>query len=162
MPAPQASAHLRCPNCQYSLVGLPSRVCPECGLNLDPVVVRWRTRTVRRRHWWLSLNVMAFAMYAPFGWLLFIDYPWNSYHWLWVRMWPILPGLPATILLRSFLRLRLPDWAEMMCMGVFALSLLGLFTWLGTRGKRWLIFTAAAGLALSCCNGWVGYLLFQL
>lgn len=160
MPAPQASAELQCPNCGYALVGLPSRICPECGFNVDPVVVQWRKRSVLRRNWLLSLCLMAFAMYAPFSWLLVINHPWDAYRWLWVRMWPILPGLPATILLRSVARL--PEWAEMICMGAFAFALLGLFTWLGARSKRWLIITAAAILALSCCNGWVGYLLFQL
>ncbi len=162
MPGALTVADPTCPQCGYALAGLSRRTCPECGFNFDPVVLLWRQRSARRRGWLLALAIMAFAMYAPFSWLLFIDYPWNDYHWLWLRMWPILPGLPATILLRFVTHDRLPDWGEFVCMGIFAFAALLLFAWLGTRGKWWLIMTAIIVLALSCYNGWVGYMLFQL
>ena len=54
-----------------------------------------------RRHWLaIAFLVVAFILYAPHGWLLFADYQWNEHHWLWMRLWPILPGLPATLLTR--------------------------------------------------------------
>lgn len=105
---------------------------------------------------------MAIAMYAPFSWLLFIDYPWSAYRRQWLHMWPILPGLPATILLRLASSARVPDWVEMTCMGVFAAAALLLFTWLGSRGIRWLIITAILVLAGSSYLAWVAYILFRM
>lgn len=162
MPAAQAIVDRTCPECGYALTGLPTRTCPECGFNFDPTVLKWRSRHAQRRRWLVSLMVMAFALYAPFGWLLWGDIWSDSQHQLWLALWPILPGLPATILLRHFMQPQWPQWAEMVAMGVFTALLLLLFTWLGTRGKRWLIITAIIVFALSCYNGWVGYMLFRM
>lgn len=162
MPAAPALTDLACPKCGYALHGLPTHTCPECGLNFDPEVLRWRVRYRRRRAWLFSLAIMAFALYSPFSWLLWIDYPLSDYHWFWLRLWPILPGLPATILLRSVMTSHMPEWMEMVCMGLVSAVLLLFCTWLGARGRWWLVITAAIVLALSCFNGWVGYQLFQL
>lgn len=162
MSAPLAFEQLECPHCGYALAGLPSRTCPECGSAFDPATVQRHLRRSRRRRWLLSAALMAFVMYAPFSWLLFIHYPWNHERWLWVKLWPILPGLPATLMLRLTFDARLPEWMEFTSMGLLTLFALLLFTWLGTRGKWWLIITAMLALAGACWNGWIGYQLFYL
>jgi hypothetical protein len=146
-----------CPKCDYALTGLAGSICPECGVECTPALLE----RARRRRRVTALAVMACAMYAPFSWLLWIDYPWSGYHWLWLRMGPILPGLPATILLRIF-GWRMPESIEMLCMVAFTALALLLFTWLGSRSRRWLIVTAIVVFALSCYNGWVGYILFRI
>jgi hypothetical protein len=162
MPAPQATADRTCPKCGFALKGLTTAICPECGVEFTPALLERARRRQRRRRWLISLAIMAFAMYAPFSWLVWTGYPWGDYHWQWLRMWPILPGLPATILLRAFVRPDWPQWAEEIGMGVLTALLLLLFTWVGTRGRRWLIITAIIVFALSCYNGWVGYALFRM
>jgi hypothetical protein len=157
-----SNAELKCPKCGYPLANLPTRTCPECGSAFEPAaVLKWHARHGCRRRWFISLAVMACVLYAPFSWLLWIEYPWSAYHWLWFRMWPILPGLPSTILLRS-LGMRWPDWVEMIVMGLLTALLLLILTWLGSRGRWWLIITALIALALSCYNGWIGHILFNL
>jgi hypothetical protein len=151
---------LKCPKCGYALAGLSTRICPECGVEFSPALIERANRRRRRRQWLIALAVTAFAIYSPFSWLLWIDYPWSDYHWFWLRMWPILPGLPATILLRFVASM--PEWAEMTCMAVLTALALLLLTWLGARGRRWLIIVAILAFALSSCNGWIGYVLFRI
>lgn len=155
-------ADLKCPKCGYALAGLPTRTCPECGFNFDPVVLKWRIAHARRRRWLHSAAVIAFAMYAPFSWVLWIDEPWNSQRWLWIRIWPILPGISPTALINSAAHVRMSDGVMFLLMGAITLAALLQFSWLGSRGKRWLVITATIVFALSCCNAWVGYQLYRL
>ena len=37
--------------------------------------------------------LVLFCLYAPYAWLVLIDYPWDSYRWQWIKMWPVLPGI---------------------------------------------------------------------
>ena len=129
---------------------------------MTPALIERSRRLASRRRWLLSALVMVFVFYAPFSWLLWADVWTDSQHLLWLALWPILPGLPATILLRFTLPQQLPDWAEFTCMGLFAFAALLFFTWLGARGRWWLIIAAIIALALSSYNGWVGYILFRI
>lgn len=39
------------------------------------------------------------ALFLPFAWLLWIEYPWNDYRWQWIASWGVMPGLlPARLL----------------------------------------------------------------
>jgi hypothetical protein len=162
MAAALAYANLKCPQCGYALTGLSRRTCPECGGAFDMSTIEHARRRERRRRWLVSALIMAAAIYLPFSWLLWGGVWTDSQHWLWLTLWPILPGLPVTILLRFALHHQLPEWGEFVCMGLFTLAVLMLVTWLGTRGRWWLVSTAVIVFALSCFNGWIGYVLFQL
>ena len=32
------------------------------------------------------------CLYAPYAWIVLIDAPWDSYRWLWIKLWLLLPG----------------------------------------------------------------------
>lgn len=162
MTAELAFADLKCPTCGYALTGLSRRTCPECGQAFDMSTIHRATRAARRRRWMISGLVMALAMYLPFSWLLWGDVWGESHHDLWLMLWPILPGLPTMMLLRVFGAQSSPQWVEFLCMGLFTLAAGMLFTWLGSRGRWWLVATALIVFVLSCYNGWVGYVLFRL
>jgi len=90
-----------CPRCGYDLRGqlrergeAESGTCSECGL--EEGSREWKRLAARwpwRKRLALSLSMLFIIMYAPYSWLLFIDYPWSDYHWLWVKIWLGLPGL---------------------------------------------------------------------
>ncbi len=48
-----------------------------------------------RRRWALPYFVTLACVYLPFSWLVLTGYPWDSYQWGWIKLWPVLPGLPA-------------------------------------------------------------------
>jgi len=134
--APQSSADRTCPKCGYALKGLSSAVCPECGVECTPALALRAQRRARRRRWLIAFLVVAIIMYAPHAWLLFIDHPWDEHHWLWMRLWPILPGLPAT--------------------------LLELFTWIASRGKPALVAVIILVTPPSIYLGLASHSLFRM
>lgn len=159
---PSNLADSSCPNCGYALTGLVGGVCPECGTGLTPALFAMAQRRTRRKRWLASLVIMAFIVYAPHGWVLVIDHPWNDQRWLWLLLWPVLPGLPATMLGRLMLNLRLPEWMEIVNMGLFTAGELLLLSWLGSRSRRWMIGIGLLALPPSIYLGIVSHALFQL
>jgi hypothetical protein len=146
-----------CMHCGYDLRGLGSERCPECGKTFDAALFRRRVRNRRL----LSLAIMAFAIYAPFGWLFFVrDSP--EYVRSWVITWPILPGLvPAQLL--ALLTTAAPIQGPAMYALMTIITLAGLigFTWLGSRSRRALILWALVALALSSLNSFIALQLFK-
>ena len=68
-----------CPGCGYSLEGLSSRVCPECGRELSVAAfMRARRRTNSPPEWMhglttaaaISLIVLLLSMFSSFPWWL--------------------------------------------------------------------------------------------
>jgi len=162
MAAPQSSADRTCPKCGYALKGLSSAVCPECGVEFTPALALRAQRRARRRRWLIAFLVVAIIMYAPHAWLLFIDHPWDEHHWLWMRLWPILPGLPATLLERFVFKVDLPEWGEFVSMGVFTLIALLLFTWIASRGKPALVAVIILVTPPSIYLGLASHSLFRM
>lgn len=89
----------------------------------------------------MAFGVVAACLYVPFGWLLLEDWHWQGDHGIWLRMWPILPGLlPAAVLFHP------QESLELVVMSLITLTLVVGLTWLAARG-RWSLL-AAAGIAL--------------
>src|SRR5690606_29121263 len=129
-------AALKCFKCGYSLAGLSELVCPECGTLYDSA--RAARRDCRFR-WMVSVLVMALAIYAPFSWLILIDYPWNDYRWQWVIRWPALPMLMPAALLRRWFSFEIDNvWAIILMTFFSLLAIFGL-AWLGAQRWRTLI-----------------------
>ena len=78
------------------------------------------------------------CLYAPFAWVLLIDYPWNSYRIMWLLWGPLLPGfwIHATSLHRA------PAWATAAAMGLVTLVAVAGLALAARRNWYW---TAAAG-----------------
>ena len=56
---PTTTTWIRCPNCDYTLIGLPRRVCPECGERFWVAPDRGRDRT-----WWLWILVLGAGFWS--------------------------------------------------------------------------------------------------
>ncbi len=155
MRAPRIS----CPECNYDLRRLSERTCPECGAAFDPEELRQRQGRLQR---WKrivgSLCLSLLALYSPYSWLLFADYPWSSYRWHWIGMWPVLPGLlPAHLMARQF-----SDAVEYVAMGVITAAVLGVAVWLGSRGWRRLVVVSVVVFLASVLNSWLAYHAFRM
>src|SRR5271166_617486 len=97
------------------------------------------------------------CLYAPYGWLVLIDYPWNSYRWQWIKMWLVLPGI--LVLVSQTIHL-LPDWIGFLIMGAVSCGIVVLSTVLAARSKRSAIIVSIVVGLLSCENSWISYRLF--
>ena len=120
------------------------------------------------------------GLYLPFGWLLFVEslwpwqapqwtwtqvgitpWTWTPVHWLWIKLWPILPGLAPTLWFNAASGIgRLRDWVEFLLGGLVTLLLLGGIGWAATRGGRWTLATVAAAVLFSCACSWMAYRLY--
>src|SRR4051812_46441592 len=76
--------------------------------------------TGRTRPWAVPYLVTLACLYLPFAWVLG-DYPWDSYRWQWVKLWPVLPGLVAGLLFHP------NDTAMTLVSGATAVLLVALF-----------------------------------
>ena len=94
--------------------------------------------------------------YAPYAWLLGMDYPWSEYRWLWFKMWPILPGL-----LPRFVVPHTTPAEGLAIMAATTVLALGLALWSGRRSGRGLLITSAVLLTLSLLNSWAAYHIFR-
>ncbi len=86
--------------------------------------------------------IIILLAYAPFLWLLVIDYPHTDYWWSWVRSWPVLPGLPALLISRP---LGIESaFGEVLAMGVATAIGLAVLLVLSRRGPWWFAATSTA------------------
>lgn len=111
------------------------------------------------------VGVAMLVIYAPYGWLVFINYPWNSYRWQWIKMWPVLPGVVATYLTVPFLpRAWRPPWTEAFFYGLASILTVLLLTAviLGLIRVRRAFWLVVAGVSvLSCLFGLAAYAMFR-
>jgi hypothetical protein len=115
------------------------------------------------KRWVLGLVLL--VIYAPYCWLIFMDYPWDSYRWQWMRMWPVLPGfviyfLTAVCVPRSWL----PQWTGaslyVLASVLTVLFLTGvIFGLLRLRRGFWPV--VAGVFVLSCLFGLIAYSLMR-
>ena len=108
-----------------------------------PIHIRW------------SLAWTVACLYLPFAWVVLMDYPWNSYHWHWVSMWPVLPGFFAGIPFHP------NDRAMMLAMGAATVVLVGLGTFFGRRSAVWTIAVTFVLLGISIFSSFVAYAVFR-
>jgi hypothetical protein len=105
------------------------------------------------------LAIALLCLYAPYAWLVLISYPWNSYRLLWIKMWPVLPGLP--LLLTPAVR-QLQDWAQFWVMGLVTVSiLLGIVAFLLSKSRRTATVTLIVAGLCSSLNSILAYGLFR-
>ena len=97
------------------------------------------------------------CLYAPYAWLILIDYPWDSYRWLWIKLWLVLPGILVHLIQAIHL---LPDWIGFLIMGAVTCGIVLLSTVLAARSKRSAIIESVIIGLLSCANSWITYKLF--
>jgi hypothetical protein len=96
---------------------------------------------------------------VPYSWLLWIDYPWGSYRWFWMKLWPILPGLLPPLLLRPYVgnaQIGLYLGAIAATLTVVSVGLL-----ICTRSRRAMYISCAIVLAASIGNAWFAYAIFR-
>ena len=118
-------------------------------------------RERKSRYVGTTLAVVALCLYAPFSWLLLIDYPWRGgYRIFWLKLWPILPGFLAGFLPGPLLFHRHLPY-EFHTMGVTTLILLAGLTWLGFSGQRRLATVAGLALLTSIPSAIIAYGVFR-
>jgi hypothetical protein len=104
----------------------------------------------------VAVVVAAVGLWTPFGWLVLIDYPWDSYHLFWLKLWPILPGfVPA------FFCFHPHDVVEFISMGIVTVALFIGLSWLGMRGRMGLVAAAVVALLISIPSAWFAYCIFR-
>lgn len=102
------------------------------------------------------LAALLVCAYAPYAWLLGMDYPWSEYRWLWFKMWPILLGLLP--------RFIVPHTTAAEGLAIMAAAtglILALAIWSARRSRRALFITAGVLLTLSLLNSWGAYRIFR-
>ena len=108
--------------------------------------------------WRITWPLLLFCLYAPYAWILFVDYRWNDYRLFWLAAWPVLPGLVVGLFVRG------STPVTMAAMGAFTGAVV-YATWLIVRlgrRRRWIVIAVATVvLALSILNAWFAYLVFR-
>jgi hypothetical protein len=128
-------------------------------LTLAAVALRYCSKPAAQtssRKWAIAFLVTLACLYLPYIWLLLIDYPWDSYQWGWIKLWPVLPGLLAGVFFHP------NDAAVTTVSAAAAILLLGLFTWVGSFGRTALILSNALVLIGAIFESWFAYKIFLL
>ena len=120
-----------------------------------PAPRRWLPRRPAPLWWRLSLTLA--CIYLPYAWLLVGGWPWRDYRLAWIKMWPILPGLAAGILVIP----RTSNTAQFAAMGAMTVAGAGTFLLLAARSRRWAPIPSAIALALSAFNSWIAYAVYR-
>lgn len=105
------------------------------------------------RRWAVPYLVTLACLYLPFAWVLG-DYPWDDYRWHWIKLWPVLPGLIAGMLVHP------NDSAMLALSGLATFLLIGLFTALGALGRRALVLASVLALSGAVLESMLAYQLF--
>ncbi len=123
----------------------------------------------------VALMLCAAAFYAPYAWLLFVEslcpwhspqwdwtqlgitpWKWSDHHWLWIKLWPALPGLIPSLWFKAVIGIgRLADWFEFLVGGVITLVLLGTVGWTALRREHWTTATLSTTFLISCLFSWM-------
>ncbi len=152
-----------CPTCGYDLTGTTETRCPECGKAFDPATLK-PVKLWRRLPWWLTITCVSLAIYLPNTWVFWIDYPWGTYRGIWVKAFPVLPGLYASVWISFLTGLDklLQEYAFFGVAGLFTLMFLVFGVLLGRRGKKWLIPICVLLFAFEVFNAYVSHALFRM
>ncbi len=107
--------------------------------------------------WAKSYLLTIACLYLPYGWLIVQDYPWNSYHWYWIRLWPVLPGLLGGLLIHP-----IEETAERMVMAAITVVMIAGFSSLGSLSRSARIGMSAVAFVGSCVLSYVAYSVFVM
>lgn len=117
-------------------------------MNNAPVIRLSPTMNSPRQTLPKTIGVLLLALYAPYSWLLFKDWPWSSHHWGWIKSWG---GLPA-MMPRTQFWTHYEFETEVVLMYITTAVSLLVLTLVARRTKRALWWTAGIVLALSLLN----------
>lgn len=106
--------------------------------------------------WRAICPLLLACLYAPYAWILFLDYPWSNYRLMWLKAWPVLPGLGVGLFVRGFK-------SQLAAMGVVTAAI-GFAIWLivqrRERRRGTVLVVAGVVLALSVVNSVFAYRVF--
>ncbi len=131
-------------------------VALAAALVASSMIWQWRRAAAGRAVVGGRLAHVALCLYLPFSWVLFLK-PWtNDYHFLWLRLWAILPGFVP-----GFLLFHPRDTPEFATMAIATLLLLAALTWASGRGRYGLLGATVIGLLSSTFASALAYAAFR-
>ncbi len=132
-----------CPRCRFERRDA-SAVCPECGLEAA-AADDWRRRGSPKARWRRSIIATAILLWGPQTWIILMPGAWHAYRLTWIKMFPILPGLLPSLLVRRY-----GSDSDVLMFAVatmMTLLLAGVAIWVGSRGL-WRLILIEVLLAL--------------
>lgn len=111
--------------------------------------------------WRARACVLAAAMYAPYGWLLVMNYPWNEYRWMWIKMWLALPCLVPSMLLRRLISIELDDLVSVLVMSLVAVGSVVMLTQFTKNRGKWMVIATTGVLVYSTVTSFMLYHAFR-
>lgn len=160
---------LCCPKCEYNLTGTTEPRCPECGEAFDPAEL-YPLPVKYSRAWWhgrpswrVTLMGVLLAVYLPGTWVFWIDYPFNDYRWLWVKLTAVLPAMFAVAwgMQLTGLRNTVGDAWGFFILGAVTAVMISICVLIGRHSRRWLLAVCIVMFALQIINGFGSYALFR-
>jgi hypothetical protein len=92
------------------------------------------------------------ALYAPFGWILWLPGPWNEKRLLWLKSWAALPGFLVQSL--DVFEGR-PIWVSYASMALLTLLALIVCFRVGRISRMWLCVSFVLAAAFSGYSSWL-------
>jgi hypothetical protein len=119
-------------------------------------------RPTRLPRWRDALLLTLGCLYLPFSWLVLINYPWNEYRLLWLKLWPVLPGGMPAVLVTWLAEKRLSNGVAIAVAGLSTLVLVGSCTWFAQRGRWSTLVAALMALALAGFTSLAAHAAFRM
>ena len=98
--------------------------------------------------------------YSPFSWVLCI----SENRWLWVELWPALPGLFAGVLIRNYLthaRIELGSRFTVLLASAFSVFFVALTVVVMKRAPRWRFAVLGISLIISSLFSFAAYWIYR-
>jgi len=109
--------------------------------------------------------VALLIVYGPYCWLLLMDYPWNSYRLLLLKMWLLLPGVVSYFIMLKFVPeawlLHRTDASLYIFATLFTVIILTVVIVSLLRIRRGFWLLAVGIFVLSCVFGFLAYSLMR-
>ncbi len=103
---------------------------------------------------WVTLLCLLASLYAPFGWLVLFEGPWDQRRLSWIQSWPLLPGLVVQSL--EPVAQASPEVSYSLMGGVTLAAFIFLYQ-LGRKGAAALLFACLLGAAFASLNSWLAF-----
>jgi len=104
------------------------------------------------------------AVYLPNTWVFWIDYPYNDYRWVWIKLTALLPAMLGTAWLMQIFGLRnhLSDAWNFVILGAVTACIVAAGVHLGRRSRRWLLAVCITMFAVQVFNAMGCYALLRM